>query len=68
MAEIIGEKIIDLRITAPSYLVAETEFISMLRQAGLVPDRPRCEIKRITRDEFDFHFVGRVKPATEKAD
>lgn len=62
MAEYVGEKIMDIRITGPSYLVAETKLVAMLQPAGLVPDRIRCEIRRITQDgEFEFHFVGRVK-------
>ena len=63
MAEYVGEKVMDLRITGPSYMVAETKLVSLLQPAGLVPDRMRCEIRRITQDgEFEFHFVGRVKP------
>ena len=45
MAEFVGEKVMDLRITGPSYMVAETKLVSLLQPAGLVPDRMRCEIR-----------------------
>ena len=63
MADFVGEKTMDIRVTAPSYMVAEQKLLNMIKPAGLLPDRMRCEIRRVTQDgEFEFHFVGRVKP------
>lgn len=68
MADLVGEKTIEIRITAPSYMVAETKLVNLLKPAGLVPDRIRCEIKQLTSDgEFAFLFVGRVKPVAESS-
>lgn len=64
MAEFVGEKIFDTRITGPSYMVAEMKLVQMLKPAGLIPDRMRCEFRRLTSEgEFEFHFMGRVKVA-----
>ena len=63
MADVyIGEKTMELRVTGPSILVAEEKLKSILRPAGLVPDKMRCEIKPLTAEgEFSFSFSGRVK-------
>lgn len=63
MAEVyIGEKTMEIRVTGPSIVVAEEKLKTILKPAGLVPDRMRCEIKPITAEgEFAFSFSGRVK-------
>lgn len=63
MAEVlIGEKTAEIRVTAPSVLVAEEKLKALLKPAGLAPDRMRCEMKLLTADgEWSFSFSGRVK-------
>ena len=63
MAEVyIGEKTMEIRVTGPSIVVAEEKLKTILRPAGLVPDKMRCEIKPLTAEgEFSFSFSGRVK-------
>lgn len=63
MADNIGEMTMELRVTAPSIMVAEEKLVSLLRPAGLVPNRMRCDGKQLTAEgEFVFLFNGRVKP------
>jgi len=65
MADYTGEKTMDIRVTGPSFMVGEQKLLSILKPAGLVPDRMRCDMRMITQGgEIEFHFVGRVKIIT----
>jgi len=61
MADYTGEKTMDIRVTGPSFMVGEQKLLSILKPAGLVPDRMRCDMRMITQG---VHFVGRVKTIT----
>ena len=63
MAEVyIGEKFMEIKVTGPSIMVAEEKLKSLLKPAGLVPDRMKCDMRMITPEgEIAFNFSGRVK-------
>ena len=65
MAELVGDKTFDTRLSAPTYAVAEEKLVALLKQAGLTADRMRCQVRRVTEKEFEFHFEGRVKPVAQ---